>query len=401
MIYRTIVIACFVELSLLISASGQPLKVYVLAGQSNMQGHAQVRTLSHLRMDAQTAPILAEILDDGGQPKTIDQVWISSIGHDGGEVERHGQLSPDYGAEGRGPKIGPEYTFGVYLQKHVQQPILLIKTAWGGKSLHTDFRPPSGGPFEFQPSQLKNLRDRGEDLGRVRTAKVAATGRYYRLMIEHVKNVLNDVGRVCPGYDPDEGHELAGFVWFQGWNDMVDGGVYPNRGKPGSFDSYSELLAHFIRDVRRDLSSPDLPFVIGVMGVGGRIADYGPEQQRYANVHNEFRLAMAAPTKLPEFKDNVTAVLTENYWDGQLAELSRRWQLVKKRQRELRDDPTVSDADRQRELESFTHQLYSKEELQILETGKSNAEYHYLGSGKFMAQIGRAFADAVHQMSGP
>ncbi len=46
-------------------------------------------------------------------------------------------------------------------------------------------------------------------------------------MIDHVKHVLADPKRVCPQYDPSQGYELAGFVWFQGWNDMVNSGVYP------------------------------------------------------------------------------------------------------------------------------------------------------------------------------
>ena len=57
--------------------------------------------------------------------------------------------------------------------------------------------------------------------------------------------MLADPERVVPGYEPAQGYELAGFVWLQGWNDMVDGHVYPARGKPGRFDEYSELLAHF------------------------------------------------------------------------------------------------------------------------------------------------------------
>jgi hypothetical protein len=36
----------------------------------------------------------------------------------------------------------------------------------------------------------------------------------------------------------------------------------------------SELLSHFIRDVRHDLDAPKLPFVIGVMGVGGLKDEY-------------------------------------------------------------------------------------------------------------------------------
>ena len=143
-------------------------------------------------------------------------------------------------------------------------------------------------------------------------------------MLGHIKKVLSDIKRVYPGYNTEAGYELSGFVWFQGWNDMVAGSVYPNRGQPGSYDSYSKNFAHFIRDVRKDLKAPDLPFVIGVMGAGGPIAKYGPNQKRYAGIHGEFRKAMAAPANFPEFKDNVTAVLTENYWDEQLSELVDR-----------------------------------------------------------------------------
>lgn len=50
---------------------------------------------------------------------------------------------------------------------------------------------------------------------------------------------------------------------------MVDHHVYPDRQKAGHFKLYSDLLTHFIQDVRKDLNSPRLPFVIGVMGVGG------------------------------------------------------------------------------------------------------------------------------------
>ena len=88
-------------------------------------------------------------------------------------------------------------------------------------------------------------------------------------MIDHVRKVLKDIKRVVPDYDPKQGYELAGFVWFQGFNDYVDGWTYPDRIKPGGYDLYAELLGHLIRDVRKDLSAPKMPFVIGVMGIGG------------------------------------------------------------------------------------------------------------------------------------
>ncbi len=217
-----------------------------------------------------------------------------------------------------GPKIGPEFTFGLYMQKFTDAPILLIKTSWGGKSLNTDFRPPSAGPYVFNETQLANFQKQGKDIAAMKAEKEKATGVYYRLMVEHVKKVLGDLKRVVPGYDAAQGYELAGFVWFQGWNDMVDGGTYPNRDKPGGYDAYSTVMAHFIRDVRKDLNAPKLPFVIGVLGVGGPTAEYGPDQQRYKATHQNFRDAMAAPAQLPEFKGNVAAVLTEKYWDREL-----------------------------------------------------------------------------------
>ena len=175
---------------------------------------------------------------------------------------------------------------------------------------------------------------------------------------------------------------------------MVDGGTYPTRGQPGSYDAYSKNLAHFIRDVRRDLKAPKLKFVIGVMGAGGPIAKYGPDQKRYAGIHGEFRNAMAAPAKLPEFKGNVTAVLTENYWDLQLSELVNRKGKVNAKRRELSKDKTLAREQRDKAIAEFTAKLFTKKELKILEVGTSNAAYHYLGSAKILAQIGKAFADA-------
>jgi alpha-galactosidase len=379
-------------------AAGGPLKVYLLVGQSNMQGHAQVRTFDHIGMDPKTAPILKAIRNADGTPKVCQNVWISSVDPAAPEGERHGRLTAGYGASGRDPKIGPELTFGIYMQQHVDEPILVIKTAWGGKSLNTDFRPPSAGPYEFNAQQLENLKKQGKDLVQAKADRAKKTGQYYRLMMEHIKKVLGNIKRVYPAYDVKAGYELAGFVWFQGWNDMVDRGTYPNRAQPGGYARYSEVLVHFIRDVRKDLSAPKLPFVIGVMGVGGPVEKYGPDQKRYAGIHSEFRKAMATPAKLPEFRGKVTAVFTENYWDHQLSELSSRMGKVNAKRRSLGNDKTLSAEERRKLVEAYKADLFTKEEIRILETGISNAAYHYLGSSKILGQIGKAFADALAQM---
>jgi hypothetical protein len=378
------------------AAEKRPLQVFILAGQSNMQGHAQVRTFEHIGLDPQTAPLLAEMQNPDGSPKVCDRVWISSIGC--ADHEQTGKLTAGFGAAAGGPKIGPEFTFGLTMQKFVEGPILIIKTSWGGKSLNTDFRPPSAGPYVFNESQLATFQKQKKDIGTIKAEKEKATGQYYRLMIEHVKTVLADIKRVVPDYDPAQGHELAGFVWFQGWNDMVDSSTYPNRDKPGGYDAYSEVMAHFIRDVRKDLNAPKLPFVIGVIGVGGPVAEYGPDQQRYKSTHQNIRLAMAAPAQLPEFKGNVAAVLTEKYWDRELTLLRAKENEIRQQAKKLVTDGTIKAAEERATFEKLRDEKLTERERKVLETGVSNAEYHYLGSAKILGGIGKAFAEALVEL---
>jgi len=381
------------------SRPGRPLKVFILAGQSNMQGQAQVKTFDAMGLDPKTAPILKEMRDADGNPRVCEKVWISSIGS--ADEERIGKLTAGYGSAGRGPKIGPEFTFGIYMEKLLDEPILIIKTAWGGKSLNTDFRPPSAGPYPFNENQLENFTKQRKDLEAIKADKAKATGHYYRLMIDHVKAVLADPKRVYPDYDPKQGYKLAGFVWFQGWNDMVDGGTYPHRGEPGGYDEYSKLLAQFIRDVRKDLSSPTMPFVIGVMGVGGPVDQYRPDQQRYKDIHQNFRNAMAAPAALPEFQGNVAAVLTEKYWDMDVVELRAREEQLRPKKEEI--DKQVKAREMSREegkaaLDKLYADTFTPRELVILKDSVSNFDFHYMGSAKIMAQIGKGFAEAMVEL---
>jgi len=306
------------------SVEAKPLKVFILAGQSNMEGHAEVRTFDYIGKDPLTAPILKEMRNPDGTPRVCDRVWMSYLTgpYDGSaNGEGVGKLTAGFGARGDQPtkdggKIGPEFTFGIFMEKSLKEPILIIKTAWGGRSLNTEFRPPSAGQYKL-PKEIQELWDKhpqgahgipkAEDRKKWQDDKDAASGVFYRMMIDHVKKVLADPKRVCPEYDEKAGYEVAGFVWLQGFNDLVDGTTYPGPDQPGKYDEYSRLLAHFIRDVRKDLIAPKMPFVIGVLGVDGESK----------NVN--FRNAMAAPAHLPEFKGNVIAVETAAFWDDAIA----------------------------------------------------------------------------------
>jgi hypothetical protein len=131
--------------------------------------------------------------------------------------------------------IGPEFQFGHIVGEHFDNQVLLIKTAWGGKSLHKDFRPPSAG---------------GE------------TGPFYTRMLDEIRVALDTLDEDFAEYD-ERGYEIAGFVWFQGWNDMFD---------EQARSEYESKLVHLINDVRREFERPQLPVVIGELGNGGENA---------------------------------------------------------------------------------------------------------------------------------
>lgn len=382
------------SLCLLLAALGlqaAPTKVFILVGQSNMEGHAKVETIDYIGEDPATAPLLKRMKGpDGKAPAEGEGVWISyftGIGEKNGEG--FGKLTTGYGSRQDpakdGGKIGPEYTFGLAMDRAYQEPVLLIKAAWGGKSLNYDFRSPGAGPYPRTPTDLEKDRHPLEN-----------SGHYYRLMLAHVRQVLANPGRVCPAYDPKQGYEIAGFIWLQGFNDMVDTNFYPRLPKGATtnrYAKYSDYMAAFIRDVRKDLGVPKMPFVIGVMGVGGK----DPGDDNLA-----FREAMAAPASLPEFKGNVIAVRTGPFWDEQLGAIQAKRDKVRQMAFELRNknaksanaDGKMTEAQQRDYLKEYEAKLITAEEAAQWKRGASNAGYHYLGCAKTFALMGEAFAEA-------
>lgn len=399
---KTLIFLAFTSLLTLQTslANQKPLKVYILAGQSNMEGHAKIETFDYIGEDPKTAPMLKQMLDANGEPTVSERVWISYFtGNRDGNGEGFGKLTAGYGSRSNpaenGGKIGPEFLFGLTMEQAHDGPLLIIKTAWGGKSLHTDFRPPGAGPYELGEQQRQNLEKRNRDVDEFLKEKKEKTGHYYRLMIDHVKIVLGDIRRVVPDYDEKQGYELSGFVWFQGWNDMVDSGTYPGRSQPGGYDNYSKWFAQFIRDVRKDLSAPKMPFVIGVMGVGG--------MENLRNEHIHFRAAMAAPAEMDEFKGTVAAVQTGEFWDPDLGEIDKKRGEVKqmayflrtKHKNHANKDGNMTPQQQKEYVEKFREDLIGPELQAKWDRGASNAGYHYLGCAKTFATMGKAFAKTM------
>ena len=142
-------------------------------------------SLEWLVKNPKTSARFKHLIDDKGQWITHDdvQIWY---------LERKGNLKPGFGF--REGFIGPELGFGHVVGEAFKEPVLLIKLAWGGKSIAKDFRPPSSG---------------GE------------VGFYYKELLKLTKKVLHDAKTLFPSYAKRK-LELIGLGWHQGWNDRVN-----------------------------------------------------------------------------------------------------------------------------------------------------------------------------------
>jgi alpha-galactosidase len=213
-----------------------------------------------------------------------------------------------------------------------------------------DFRPPSAGdlPLATYPEKERAKFEAGIKDGTL------VPGQKYRQMIETVRKVLGNLKAEFPQY-ADQGCELAGFVWFQGWNDMINVQYTAE---------YEKNMVCLIKDLRKDLNAPNLPAVIAVIGVGGK-KDAGENILA-------LRKAQTAAADRPEFKGNVASVQTADYWDDAAAELvtkywkNRKW------------------------IDEAAHEKFNKMGCQ--------PAYHYLGSAKILSLIGYGCAEALKNL---
>jgi hypothetical protein len=252
-------------------AAKSPVKVFILAGQSNMEGQGVVDlnheryynggkgNLEHVMKDPAKAHVYGHLKGDDGNWVARDDVWVWYRTEKAGV--RKGALTIGYTSYPGKHHFGPELQFGHVIGDHLDNQVLLIKTAWGGKSLYRDFRPPSSG-------------------GQV--------GPYYTRMLDQVREALVNIQKYFPDWGGC-GYEIAGFVWFQGWNDMIN---------KAHVAEYEENLANLIKDVREELRLPNLPVVVGETGNCNNMA---------------FRKAQAAVAERAEFEGTVAFVGTAEF----------------------------------------------------------------------------------------
>ncbi len=278
---------CFLAFASATRAAEKPVKVFILAGQSNMEGHGVIAadakrndgkgSLEYVAKQPKAAERFTQLLDKDGKWATRNDVWISYL-------DRQGALTAGYGV--KPDRIGPELGFGWVMGNALEEPVLLIKCAWGGKSLAIDFRPPSSGKLPYSL---------GEKQDAAFAADPTIVGKYYRETLALTKAALANIKERVPGSDGR--YEIAGFGWHQGWNDRIS----------DKFNAeYEANMANFIRDMRKDLGVPNMPFVIAETGMSGT-------EEKHPRALSLMQ-AQAAVAEHPEFKGNVAFVGTKAFW---------------------------------------------------------------------------------------
>jgi len=339
------VVAGLMAMGQVFAAQGKgPVKVFILAGQSNMDGQADVRTIDFLGEDKDPAiaALLKTFKPDGKNLVTRDDVWVAYRGYHDLQAGLGGG-GKDYSKPGN--CIGPEYAFGYYMGQALDNQVLLLKFGPGGTSLYQNWRPPSAGV----PAGMK-----AEDAGGC-----------YRGMVKDVHETLANLKTHFPGYDEKVGYEIAGFVWFQGFNDMISGGA--------PVAEYGTNLIHLIKDLRKEFKAPDMKVVVGVMGVNGTHNEGGKQ--------GDIRNNMRRMNGIPEFKGNVRAIESAPLLDAKVVELTAGgW---------------LPGYDR-----DFKKNPITPEERAMLGRAMSNKGFHYNGEGRFFILLGKAFADTMLELTG-
>ncbi len=211
------------------------------------------------------------LVDDDGNWTVRNDVYFQEA-----RLAPDGKGSP-LRATSNGKSIGPELGFGYVLGTFHDEQVLLIKTAQGNRSLGFDFRPPSSGRTDPN-NKFESLE--------------------YKLMVEGVRNTLDNIAKVVPGYK-GQGYEIAGFVWFQGHKDSFS---------EDAIAEYEKNLVNLINDVRKEFEEPKLPVVVAAVGFGGHNM-----QDKFLRILKA-QMAVGDAKQHPEFAGTVASVDTRDYW---------------------------------------------------------------------------------------
>ena len=297
--------------------TNKPFKVFILLGQSNMVGMGDIGpetnkgTLTYLTKKDGRYPFL---IDDQGKWTVRKDVHYYDA-----RVKKGSPLSP---TSNNGNSIGPEVGFGYVLGHVLDEPVLVLKSCIGNRSLGWDLLPPGSERYEAEVTErggqkvtkvFAGYKDK-PDSWVMDKAKGLATepplwldkktgkpiewyaGKQYDDDMMNAKAALTNLAKIYPGYQ-GQGYEIAGFVWWQGNKDQ--NAVHAAR--------YEQNLARLIPQLRKDYAAPNAKFVLATgCGFTGR--------EGFGLQISEAQLAIADAKKHPQFAGNVQVVDSRDLW---------------------------------------------------------------------------------------
>lgn len=234
------------------------------------------------------------LIDEHGQYTVRNDVWYRGL------VTATANKPLTIGCGANANQIGPELQFGHIMGYYHDEPVIILKTSQGNRSLGWDFLPPESERFTYEGRTYAGY---GDDIPSWTAADPGKkvnwyAGLQYDQCFEAVHEVLDNFPAHFPQFK-NQGFEVAGFVWWQGHKD----------GNPAHASRYEQNLVHLIKHLREEFHVPKAPFVIGTIGFGGW-AMKGP----HLTVANAQLNVSGETGKYPEFANNVLTVETRQYW---------------------------------------------------------------------------------------
>jgi len=273
----------------------KPVKVFILMGQSNMVGMGEIGpettkgTLAYLTKKEGKYPWL---IDDGGNWTVRKDVYYYDA-----RTKKGSPLSP---TSNNGKTIGPELGFGYVMGHVLDEPVLVLKSCIGNRSLGWDLLPPGSERFTFEGRTYAGYKDTPDSWieGQPKKEVNWYAGKQYDTDTADAKEVLKNLAKCYPDYK-GQGYEVTGFVFWQGHKDQ----------NPAHASRYEQNLVRFIKSLRKDFDAPNAPFVLATIAFGGwKLAGPG------LTVANAQLAVSGEKGKYPEFAGNVKAVEARDFW---------------------------------------------------------------------------------------
>ncbi|MEC7408672.1 MAG: sialate O-acetylesterase, partial [Planctomycetota bacterium] len=242
--------------------TSKTVKVFIIMGQSNTLEMGKVKGDKEgaLEFAVNKEKLYPFMIDgEGNWTKRQDVRNVHTQGSGGpdgrGGIRRNDWLTVS------GGKIGIEQGIGHQLGNYFDEPVLILKSSIGNRSLGWDLLPPGSDRYEYTESNGKTYFyagsgdtcdrwEKGTEPGSVNWH----AGLQYEGDVARAKKVLSNLNEAYPNATK---YEVAGFLWWQGDKD---------RYKEGHAAMYEKNLNNLIASLRRDFEAPKAKFVCATLG---------------------------------------------------------------------------------------------------------------------------------------